>query len=82
MSGGGLSHPNTLWYRSMREQGGKSTAIVPTAATAVEQQHNNEFVAYTKSPDNCYTQNGILRVKPSLLADTKDITKDSLFLDG
>nr|CAD7574830.1 unnamed protein product [Timema californicum] len=43
---------------------------------------NNEFVAYTKSPENCYTQNGILRVKPSLLADTKDITKDSLVLDG
>nr|CAD7404759.1 unnamed protein product [Timema cristinae] len=43
---------------------------------------NNEFVAYTKSPENCYTQNGILRVKPSLLADTKDLTKDSLVLDG
>ncbi|KAJ8877940.1 hypothetical protein PR048_022399 [Dryococelus australis] len=41
-----------------------------------------EFVTYARNAENSFTKNGILHIKPTLLADTKDITKDSLQLDG
>ncbi|XP_063234625.1 beta-1,3-glucan-binding protein 1-like [Bacillus rossius redtenbacheri] len=41
-----------------------------------------EFVAYKRDAENSYTKNGILVIRPSLMADTLDITKGSLQLDG